>query len=249
MILLLIALHTILTFALPVPGCPTGYLGPGGRYGDFGAYYNDDCNSGNHCCVGGATGLVDRAILTSAHIYDGPTCRDEYGCGAFDPEGILGSLSSIVLCFLGLQSGRIIVHFSSARSRIKRWLLWGAICGIIAGGLCGFAKNGGAIPVNKNLWSLSFTFCMASFGFFVLSLFYLIIDVYPIWNGAPFRYVGLNSITVYLASEVLSGLFPLSWSWNEPMTHGKLLFMNLTAVSTLCLMAYYMYITKFFVKI
>ena len=26
----LVALHTGLTFQLPVPGCPTGYLGPGG---------------------------------------------------------------------------------------------------------------------------------------------------------------------------------------------------------------------------
>ncbi len=147
------------------------------------------------------------------------------------------------------QSGRIIVHYPSARQRIKRWLMWGVALGAIAGGLCGFSRDEGVIPINKNMWSLSFTCCMASFGFFALSAFYLIIDVYRLWDGAPFRYVGLNSILVYLASEVLSNLFPLSWEWHPPKTHGKDLFMNLTAVSTLCLMAYYCYTIKFFIKI
>ena len=58
--------------------------------------------------MGGATGLVDRALLTSSHIYGHPTCsgddlNDSYACGSFDPEGLLGALNSIVLCYLGLQ--------------------------------------------------------------------------------------------------------------------------------------------------
>jgi heparan-alpha-glucosaminide N-acetyltransferase len=147
------------------------------------------------------------------------------------------------------QAGRIIVHYTSPKCRIKRWLIWAAACGLIGGGLCGFSRDGGVIPVNKNLWSLSFTLVMASFGFIMLSVFYYLIDVARIWSGAPFRYVGLNSIVVYLTSEVMSEYFPLSWDWHYPVTHAEVLFMNLTAVTCLCVMAYYMYSINFFIKI
>ena len=33
-VLMLVALHTLLTFLLHVPGCPKGYLGPGGIAND-----------------------------------------------------------------------------------------------------------------------------------------------------------------------------------------------------------------------
>lgn len=71
------ATHTLLTFLLRVPGCPTGYLGPGG-YHLRGKYAN---------CTGGAAGYVDR-LLFGSHMYNktnnpiyGPTLRH-------DPEGM-----------------------------------------------------------------------------------------------------------------------------------------------------------------
>ena len=51
---LAILIHCLLTFFLPVPGCPTGYLGPGGLH-------MDKQYSGS--CIGGATGYIDRYIL------------------------------------------------------------------------------------------------------------------------------------------------------------------------------------------
>ncbi len=54
-----LALHVLLTFLLPVPGCPTGYLGPGGIQ-DGGRYFN---------CTGGAAGHIDLAIFGPNHIY------------------------------------------------------------------------------------------------------------------------------------------------------------------------------------
>jgi heparan-alpha-glucosaminide N-acetyltransferase len=49
-ILLIIGLWLGITFGMPVPGCPTGYIGPGG-IGDYGLYPN---------CTGGAAGYIDR---------------------------------------------------------------------------------------------------------------------------------------------------------------------------------------------
>lgn len=69
--------HTCITFLLPVPGCPVGYLGPGGL-ADDGKYEN---------CTGGAAGYLDRVIFGS-HMYKTPSCHVMYETKvAFDPEG------------------------------------------------------------------------------------------------------------------------------------------------------------------
>ena len=45
----------------------------------------------------------------------------------YDPEGILGSLNSIILCFLGVQAGRILVLYKNDYNIIIRFLLWGLL--------------------------------------------------------------------------------------------------------------------------
>ncbi|XP_053168801.1 heparan-alpha-glucosaminide N-acetyltransferase-like isoform X4 [Hemicordylus capensis] len=93
-VVILEILWLCLTFLLPVPGCPTGYLGPGG-IGDDGEYPN---------CTGGAAGYIDKWLLGEDHIYHYPTCKELYKTTQpFDPEGILGTINSIVMAFFGLQ--------------------------------------------------------------------------------------------------------------------------------------------------
>lgn len=38
--------------------------------------------------------------------------------------------------------------------------------------------------------SLSYILLLGGFGYLLLAFFYLIMDVFPIWNGAPFIYPG-----------------------------------------------------------
>ena len=73
--------HTLLVYCLPVPGCETGYVGPGGLH-----------DSARHPaeCIGGATGYLDRLLFTKDHIYSNPTPKATYQTTAFDPEGFLG---------------------------------------------------------------------------------------------------------------------------------------------------------------
>lgn len=103
--------------------CPRGYLGPGG-IGDFGNYAN---------CTGGAAGYIDRLLLGDKHIYQHPSsnvrslgfarrsCRPGLNRAQaglqqcflskviyqttmpYDPEGILGTINTIFMAFLGLQ--------------------------------------------------------------------------------------------------------------------------------------------------
>ena len=56
--------------------------------------------------------------------------------------------------------------------------------------LCEGQKNEGMIPLNKNLWSLSFILVMGGSAFVLLAALYFIIDVILWWNGAPFKYPG-----------------------------------------------------------
>ncbi|XP_057309228.1 heparan-alpha-glucosaminide N-acetyltransferase-like isoform X2 [Hydractinia symbiolongicarpus] len=209
--LLILLVYLLLTFLLPVPGCPKGYLGPGG-IGDYGKYKN---------CTGGAAKYIDMKVFGLNHIYQGPTCQDYYKCHAHDPEGLLGVLPSILLTYLGLMASRILFLYSKQSSHIKRWLIWAVVWGAIACGLCGASQNNGVIPVNKNLWSLSFILVTGSMAFFLLTICYILVDVKHWWSGAPFYFSGMNAILLYVGHELLRDYFPFDFHNNSQ--HSELL--------------------------
>ena len=85
----------LITFLLPVPNCPTGYLGPGGKH-NHGKYWN--CTGGDIMhqpekispviAFLGAAGYIDRVVLGTSHLYDEPTCQEIYATKIpYDPEG------------------------------------------------------------------------------------------------------------------------------------------------------------------
>ncbi len=46
----------------------------------------------------------------------------------FDPEGVLSSLNSIVICLLGVQAGRVLVFFRGRHIGIVvRFIMWGVL--------------------------------------------------------------------------------------------------------------------------
>lgn len=138
----IVALHLLITFMLSVPGCPKGYLGPGGMH-ENGRFNN---------CIGGATGYIDRVVLGENHMYQFPTAKHVYHSQAFDPEGVFGCLLTIFQVFLGVQCGMVLLIHVDWKARVKRWLLWATICAVIGGVLSGFSKEDGLIPINKNMW-------------------------------------------------------------------------------------------------
>ncbi|XP_071129358.1 heparan-alpha-glucosaminide N-acetyltransferase-like isoform X1 [Mytilus edulis] len=233
---LFILVHTCLTFLLPVDtGCEKGYLGPGGLEKN-GTQYN---------CTGGAAGYIDRKVFGEKHIYGSPTCKEIYHNDLpHEPEGLLGTLTSCVLCFLGLQAGKILCTYKSRSARVMRFCIWGIVLCLLAGILCKFSKNDGWIPINKNLWSLSFVFCLGGFAFLLLCFCYLMIDEWKIWNGAPFYYPGMNAILVYMGHELLHKNFPVSW--DVPETHASKLAIDLYGASLWVIVATYLYYKKSF---
>ncbi|XP_077310059.1 heparan-alpha-glucosaminide N-acetyltransferase-like [Lithobates pipiens] len=242
--IIMIALETVslcLTFLLPVPGCPTGYLGPGG-IGSYGQYPN---------CTGGAAGYIDKWLLGANHIYRYPSCMDLYKTTEpFDPEGVLGTINSVAMAFFGLQAGKIILIYRKFPFKIiKRFLIWSILLGTVSAILTKCTRDEGFIPVNKNLWSLSFITTLSCFSFLLLSLMFYVIDVRHWWGGQPFIYPGMNSIFVYVGHTLLATYFPFNWEVKDSKSHYELLAQDLLGTSIWVLVAYLLYRQKFFLKI
>lgn len=239
-----VTVHIIITFTLDVPGCGKGYIGPGGLHEAL----NSTEASVYQNCTGGAAGYIDRQVFGDDHIYQSPTCKPIYKTTVpYDPEGLLGTLNSVFMCYLGLQAGKILMTFKEPSARVKRFLIWGLFLCLIAGALCGFKKDGGTIPLNKNLWSLSFVLCMAGFAFVLLAFCYVTIDVYKVWSGAPFYFPGMNPIVLYMGHEVLHRHFPISWEVSQ--YHYSLLSMDLWGTVFWVLVGLVLYKKRIFITV
>ncbi|XP_057660056.1 heparan-alpha-glucosaminide N-acetyltransferase [Diorhabda carinulata] len=242
----ILILHTVLIFSISAPNCPRGYMGPGGLHKNR-SYVN---------CIGGATGYIDGLILGN-HRYQYPTIYDTYEAKPFDPEGLVGCLTSIFQTFIGVQAGITLIIYKSHSERLIRWLSWAVITGMFGGILSGFSKENGIIPVNKNLWSLSFVMATSCFSFFMLSICYVLVDSKKWWHGKPFIYAGQNAILLYIGHELLDGHFPVRWyihnSSNlteEPRrTHFLALLSDTWATGFWILITYYLYKIKYFFTI
>jgi heparan-alpha-glucosaminide N-acetyltransferase len=236
----LVLAYLLITYLVHKPGCPVQYSGPGGELGDYGKYSKLNC-------TGGAAGYIDEMVFGPNHIYQTPSCQKMYLTGPYDPEGILGSLTGSFLAFLGLHAGRILLLYSSNCQRITRLIVNGFVWGIIGAGLCEFKQNGGFIPINKNLWSVSYTLVMAGTAFVLLALMYYFIDIKRAWSGAPFYFIGMNSILVYVGHELVHGYFPFDWNSDE--TYTTMMARNVTGTMLWVIIGYYLYKVKIFVKV
>uniref|UniRef100_A0A6P7H1W1 Heparan-alpha-glucosaminide N-acetyltransferase-like isoform X1 n=1 Tax=Diabrotica virgifera virgifera TaxID=50390 RepID=A0A6P7H1W1_DIAVI len=234
----LVFVHTCVTFLAEVPGCGKGYIGPGGL-GDHGKLEN---------CTGGVAGYIDRQLFGN-HLYSDHNLEKVYEIeNKFDPEGFLGTLTSILTVYLGVQAGRILRTYQDVRGRMYRWIAWGIILGLLGGGLCTFSINDGPIPLNKKLWSLSYTFVTAGMAFLIQAGLFLFVDILRKWGGRPLFYPGMNPIIVYVGHELMKNTFPFGWK-PTVITHGTYLFMNLWGTFLWFCISIWMYKHNIFFKI
>ncbi|XP_053689802.1 heparan-alpha-glucosaminide N-acetyltransferase [Sabethes cyaneus] len=232
----LILVYLLIVFLVPAPGCPSGYFGPGGKHLMV-AYQN---------CTGGITGYIDRAILGDSHLYQHPTARYMYDALSFDPEGPFGCLPTIIQVFLGLQCGVLILTHTEPLPRIRRLIVWATVLGLLGGILCGFSKNDGWIPVNKNLWSLSYVLATASLAFLLLLICYVLVDVKGFWNGAPFLVAGMNAIILYVGHTIFHKMLPWHWRIGRMNTHFMLTLESLWNAALWNVIAFVLYRKKIF---
>jgi predicted acyltransferase len=135
---------------------------------------------------------VDQAVLGD-HIYK----NDKY----WDPEGTVSTLPSIATVLFGVLAGQILRRSNQHAERAARIFLSGN--GLILAGLLLSAW----MPINKNLWTVSFSVFMAGISSVLFASVYWIVDAkgYTKWTW-PFVVYGMNAIAAYTASFLLEDL-------------------------------------------
>ena len=112
-----------------------------------------------------------------------------------DPEGLLGTLPAVVTALTGSWAGRWLAHGRAGAGRRSAVL---GTCGLAAVALGWLWSRW--LPLNKNLWTSSFTLLTAGGSAVLLALFHWTIDVrgWSAWSF-PLVVVGANAITIYVA--------------------------------------------------
>lgn len=145
---------------------------------------------GNLSIEGNFAHYVDHMLL-GAHNYAATK--------TWDPEGIVSTLPAIASTLFGLLAGELLRTKRELRGRV----LWMSIIGaaLLVGGLvCSHW-----LPINKKLWTPSFTLFMAGLDCIVLSAFIFFIDGLG-WKRIvrPFVIFGMNAILIYVLSEIFA---------------------------------------------
>lgn len=195
---------------------------------------------GHYSFRGNISGYIDRLFLPGS-----------FWLKIFDPEGYLGIIPATATALLGALTGKcLMTEMPKFQGSKKGWMM--TIAGILLI-VAGWIWNAG-FPVNKNLWSSSFVCVAGGWSLVLLSIFYLIIDVYGFkkWSFF-FKIIGVNSIAAYMIptiynfkytnKAILGGI-----AGYLPDDYSKLLF-GIGHVAILWLMLYLMYRQKWFFKV
>lgn len=156
--------------------------------------------AGNLTPEGNLGGQVDRLVFTPARLYLG---------GPSDPEGLLATLPAVVSILAGYWvgqwlKGKPLRARQSTRPSQTSWQLAAVGLGVL---LLGQLWSLG-FPLNKNLWSSSFVLYSSGWAMLVLAALWEAVEVRR-WRaiGLPLAVMGLNAITVFVASGLVARVF------------------------------------------
>ena len=176
----------------------------------------------------------------------------------WDPEGILSTLPSIASGIMGMISGYILLKKDELGEKINQLFFFGFIL-LFLGDLMQWV-----FPLNKNLWSSSFSLLMGGITAISLASSIYIFDFKKSNYKFKLAHVfGINSIFSYSLSSILTVVFYSSKLWgfalNDkfmnlwesiglPLKMGSLVY-ALFYVIILWLPTYYLYKNKVFIKL
>jgi predicted acyltransferase len=138
---------------------------------------------------GNFAGYVDRMLLPGKFF-------QWYFPDYLDPEGLLGHIQGVAMGLLGVLTGQFLMNEDKNFNGLKKALYLG-LAGIL------FLSFGLlwdlAFPIIKKIWTSSFVVFAAGWSLVLLSVFYLIIDVWKLKKWSYFFVViGSNSIFIYI---------------------------------------------------
>jgi predicted acyltransferase len=119
----------------------------------------------------------------------------------FDPEGILSTIPAIATTLLGVMTGHWL---RSSRSHEEKtaWMFVGGNILLLLGAILDMW-----LPINKNLWTSSYTVFMAGWALVCFATCYWLVDVkgYTRW-AKPCVVYGMNAIAVFVMAGIVGRL-------------------------------------------
>ncbi len=136
---------------------------------------------------------IDNALLGYDHLYHK---------SPVDPEGLLGTLSSVAHTLIGFCCGRAMMKAKSTNEKVLSLLLAGGLL-VIGGYLLQYG-----LPLNKRIWSPSYVLMTCGLAALVQGLLMYAIDIKgrSRWT-VPFVIFGINPLFLYVLSEVMAIVF------------------------------------------
>ncbi len=121
-----------------------------------------------------------------------------YYDGAWDPEGIVSTIPAIATTLFGVLTGQWLRSSLSDRRKVA-----GMVCAGLVLLIAGYMLDRW-LPINKSIWTSTFSIFMAGLALVCLAFFHWSIDMagFPRWPK-PLIILGLNPITIYVLSIVL----------------------------------------------
>lgn len=118
-----------------------------------------------------------------------------------DPEGLLGTISSVAHVLIGFYCGKLIKQKETIEQKALAVFVIGTVC-VIAGYLLTYG-----LPLNKRIWSPSYVLVTCGLAALLQAL---LINGERNGNSdkwTVFRVFGVNALALYVASELLAILF------------------------------------------
>jgi predicted acyltransferase len=201
---------------------------------------------------------LDRTILTEPHLWK--------AVKTWDPEGLLGTIPAIGNGILGIITGKKLLQNNLNQIEKIKWLFF---IGIVLS-VTGLFWNYTGFPINKSLWTSSFTLFTSGLASIFLSILFYLIDYKGIKQYTNFFVAfGVNAILAFFLSGLIPrilGMIKLKSSDNELISTSQWIYLNwisplflnpknasfaaaITFLLILYVPFYWMWRKKFFVKV
>lgn len=151
--------------------------------------------------LGNAGTRLDIVLLGNDHLY-----HDKGGPIAFDPEGLLSTLTGIVNVIGGFLAGAFIQRKGKNYETVAKLFMYGGLLIVAALFLGQF------FPIAKKLWTSTFSLLTIGIDLAILGLLIFAIEIEKVKRGTNFFLIlGRNSLAIYLLSELLLTVLQTVW--------------------------------------
>ncbi len=121
----------------------------------------------------------------------------------WDPEGVFSTVPAIATCLFGIMTGHLMRSKQSPETKTA-WLFVGGNLLLFAGVIMDVW-----LPINKKLWTSSYSVFMAGMAMNVFAVSYWLVDVQG-WRKwvRPFAIFGMNAIAMFMLAGLFGRILP-----------------------------------------